>query len=458
MPFTKLLSPTCLIAVLAAAMALTAAPACAQDEAVEAAGAQADSRPAEVQPDPQAIAARELLEAASKALSEAGAFSADIELAADIEQAFARDLMPTASGTMVASASPDGDWRVRIEGTTRPMGQSEDSNFDVLWADRKVTTVEHLNQTVVEGPVALVKGTLLSTVGRLQAIPGLTEGSAPFETMLNNPRTTFALGDTIEVDGIECRVVRATMVIAGRPQYHSIAIGVDDQLPYRIMRHNVGFESGPAIGTEFSQFVLGDDAIAGRAWTIETPTGYEREIITTPQARSPAQSGQLTGNDGASKGVTKSPSLTPSYPLSPKWQFQTRDGEVVSHTSIKGKTSVLYFWGTWCIPCKRAAPLNEQLWEDFGGQKHFEMVGLAVRERDPDATYQAIDDAGYGWTQLVGADKVATLFEVERYPTWFVIGPAGEVLYQSGRPEGGDFEPIFAEMRKAIDKGLELSK
>ncbi len=433
-------------------LSVSTAPLAAQDDDAEAGDV--------IRTNVESNEARELLEATHALLDEAGAFVADVKFVAKMEQAFAAGMLPSASGQYVAAADDQGVWRVRISGEAMPFGTKENTPFDVVWNDHTVTTRESLSKTVIEGPANRVRGTLFSTVRQLQSLPGVDKGQTPFAAILAPNASTFELAPDETIAGVPCRVIHATTKKGSGSEYLSIALGHADHLPHRIMRHPGGFDKGTAIGAEFSNISTDDATIADQSWTIETPEDFEREVLKPAGAANPEQHNAIAGNDGAKplRSLTKNPNITPSYQLSPKWQFQTQDGDVVSRKSLTGFTSVLYFWGTWSVPSQRAAPLNIELWEDFGDRKHFKMVGLAVRERDPQATYEYIQEHGYDWIQLVGADKPARLFDVSRYPTWFVIGPAGEILYQSDKPEGGDYAPIFDKIRAAVDKGLELSK
>lgn len=442
-------------------LGLSSAPLAAQDSPAQDPPAKdVATQTNEATTNTDSAQARELLETSRDLIKEAGAFSADVKFVATMEQAFAADMLPSASGHYVAAADDLGVWRVHISGQTKPFGSKELTAFDVVWADHNAISVETPTKTVIEGPAHRIRGTLFSTVRQLQSLPGIDQGEAPFEAILVPNATTFELAEDETIAGVPCRVIHATTKSGRSTQSLSIALGIEDHLPHRIMRHPGGFLKHTAIGSEFSNISLNPDQAADQTWTIETPEGFEREVIKPAEAANPSQTPTLAAKDGATSAgtLTKNPSVVPSYQRSPKWQFKTREGDIVSRKSLTGYTSVLYFWGSWCVPCRRAAPLNVELWEDYKDQKHFKMVGLAVRERDPDATYAYIEEHGYDWTQLVGADKPAKFFGVTRYPTWFVIGPAGEVLYQSDKPEGGDYGPIFDKIRAAVDKGLELSK
>lgn len=40
----------------------------------------------------------------------------------------------------------------------------------------------------------------------------------------------------------------------------------------------------------------------------------------------------------------------------PAFELETRDGKVISLSDFKGKTIILNFWATWCVPCIKEMP------------------------------------------------------------------------------------------------------
>lgn len=469
MPQTHLLAIASLrpAALIASCMLLLTPASLAQDAVSEEPmdDSQTEQRAASGQENPAAAEqvsnpARDILLASRQSLVENGVFAAKIEVVAEMEALFA-GMLPTADATYLAASNEDGTWNVRVAGSGKPFGKPDITSFDVIWTGSTVTTLESDVQKVLQGPADRVRGTSFTQAKALLGIPGLTEGNAPYTEELEGRNVTLELAQPANIGDVRCQIIRVTLSQGRSTRYQSIAVGAEDFLPRQIMIHPQGFDGSNSIGTRFTEISTDPEAIGTVSWTMETPDGYELETITAPvaQRRAPAnQSEAMTEQTGAKLTNDKPLKPTPLYQLSPKWQMQTADGTVVSNETLKGKVAVLYFWGTWCIPCRKASPLNKELFADFGEQKHFEMVGLAVRERDPQAAYDYASENGYAWTQLVGADKPATMLGVQRYPTWIVVGPAGELLYTSGQPEGGEFETIFEEIRAAVTKGIEMAK
>jgi thiol-disulfide isomerase/thioredoxin len=110
----------------------------------------------------------------------------------------------------------------------------------------------------------------------------------------------------------------------------------------------------------------------------------------------------------------------------PDFSFTSRQGELITLESLKGKTVVLDFWGTWCKPCLMATPGLLEL-----NQKYSEhgvvFIGVAVNDEEHSwAAY--IDKTGMSWPQFLDRTRsMAIRFGVGTYPTYIVIDGEGIV-------------------------------
>lgn len=52
----------------------------------------------------------------------------------------------------------------------------------------------------------------------------------------------------------------------------------------------------------------------------------------------------------------------------PAVSMETREGEVVTLDSYRGKVILLNFWATWCAPCREEMPALDALQAEFGGE------------------------------------------------------------------------------------------
>jgi cytochrome c biogenesis protein CcmG/thiol:disulfide interchange protein DsbE len=108
------------------------------------------------------------------------------------------------------------------------------------------------------------------------------------------------------------------------------------------------------------------------------------------------------------------------------------DGSTVSLDAYKGKTVVLNFWASWCIPCKEENPALTDAWERYRGT---DVVLLGVVFQDStDAARDYTTRLGNTWPSAVDGDgSVALGYGVFGPPETYFIGADGVI---SGRHIG----------------------
>lgn len=97
---------------------------------------------------------------------------------------------------------------------------------------------------------------------------------------------------------------------------------------------------------------------------------------------------------------------------------QTITDQNIAQLCGEGKPLLIDFWATWCGPCKRMAPVIEQLAQDYEGRA---LVGKCDVEDNEDLATQyqvtsiptivVLDTQGKVSTRLVGVQPKAKLEE-----------------------------------------------
>ena len=147
----------------------------------------------------------------------------------------------------------------------------------------------------------------------------------------------------------------------------------------------------------------------------------------------------------------------------PPFELKDFDGKTVKLSDFKGKVLVLDFWGTWCPPCRASMPAIQKVHEKY---KDRGVVVLGMNsESNPKANPKKFkEDNKITYGSVTKAETVSGLYKVQGWPTFYVIGKDGKVVWGatglSSPPGGGggaaaQLEYLESNLSQAIDKALE---
>ncbi len=111
-----------------------------------------------------------------------------------------------------------------------------------------------------------------------------------------------------------------------------------------------------------------------------------------------------------------------------------------------GKTFVVEFWATWCMPCRQSIPHLNQLYQTLK-TRNVEMIGISdestkivqdyLRKKGPGMSYTVVSDPSGTmqdlWMKPAGAKGI---------PTAFIVSPSGRIAY-IGHPMDPAFERVL---------------
>jgi len=124
-------------------------------------------------------------------------------------------------------------------------------------------------------------------------------------------------------------------------------------------------------------------------------------------------------------------------------------GESLSLASFKGKTVLLDFWATWCMPCRADGPALEKLYRKYG-EKDLMILGISVSEE------RAIVEKFLGEhphtypIALTTENEMPLPYQISVFPTYMVIDRDGTLTEVVSGDKG------FGTLKKLLKKaGLE---
>jgi thiol-disulfide isomerase/thioredoxin len=90
----------------------------------------------------------------------------------------------------------------------------------------------------------------------------------------------------------------------------------------------------------------------------------------------------------------------------PVFELLSNKGEPVTNADFAGKTTLINFWATWCVPCRKEMPMLMELHTEYA-PRGFQVVGIALDEVQP--VNRFIEEISISYPILVGeADVMAT--------------------------------------------------
>lgn len=108
----------------------------------------------------------------------------------------------------------------------------------------------------------------------------------------------------------------------------------------------------------------------------------------------------------------------------------TLDGTEFDINSLRGKYVLIDFWGVWCGPCVAEMPKVKVFQEKYRDK----LVVLGINSGDTKEKIQKfINENGYNWQQLMSdkkntPDNFVNRFNVQGFPTKFIIDPSGTIV------------------------------
>ena len=111
----------------------------------------------------------------------------------------------------------------------------------------------------------------------------------------------------------------------------------------------------------------------------------------------------------------------------PDFNLLTPNGKSISLSDYKGRTVLLNFWATWCIPCKKELPSMQRLYEDLK-LDGFEIVAISIDRDKKERVHQYIEEYSLTFPVLLDpSQKVRKDYFILGLPTSYLIGKDGKL-------------------------------
>ncbi len=410
--------------------------------------------------------AQEVLQAAAERLNEEPKLRASMTIHGEGAEMF-RSILPKGEASLVLrrveskpveGQDPTSYWQGRVTGksTTGTPNEPEPIDLDFIETPDAHHWIDHAKKKVFNMvPARAMSSRSTAYSASRMLLPAELMQTPAFKNEFEAEE--LALLDAAEVNGVACDVVELTYpklenarANPTKPQQVKLFIGKEDRRLYRVERIS-GADMFKTIAVlEFSNWKA-DEAISDKDFELAVPEGYQLEeakpVVVRPtnvrpveQAPRPAQTEQQR---------PQTPQVT--HPPAPDFTLMLGTDEQVTLESLRGTTTVLYFWGTWCLECREYSPLMSKLAEEFEGQP-VRVIAAAVRERDPATARDLVTLRDYKFEVAPDAAGAAEAFSVTTFPTFVVIDPAGGLVGTEVFKRNTSSGPVITRLKELIAK------
>ncbi len=111
--------------------------------------------------------------------------------------------------------------------------------------------------------------------------------------------------------------------------------------------------------------------------------------------------------------------------LAPPFSARTLGGDTANLMALRGKSVVINFWATWCVPCRTEMPELQALHETNG------VPVLAVNLAEPETAVQRwADEFELSLTLVLDPDRhIAEAYHLRGQPSTYVVAPDGIITH-----------------------------
>lgn len=176
-------------------------------------------------------------------------------------------------------------------------------------------------------------------------------------------------------------------------------------------------------------FYEDDESAATLKVLDQIPQDIRQAVDVLHRAPTPMKPRELTDSgDPVRRGLDMSLKAYRGNPVPEKLSLKNIEGDLVTHKDYTGRVTLVNFWASWCPPCVEEIPSLNRLREILHGRP-FELVSIDYAE-DADIIRHFLQHVDVDFPVLLDADgRVSASWKVLVYPSTFVIGPDGRIVY-----------------------------
>lgn len=113
------------------------------------------------------------------------------------------------------------------------------------------------------------------------------------------------------------------------------------------------------------------------------------------------------------------------------FEMTDKDGQIITHESLRGKVVLLDFWFISCGPCWIKFPKLQEIYDRYHSNPLVEIyaVNRPMQRDEPGQLYSSIEKREYSFPVLRGTQEIMDAFNVYVYPSVAIIDQTGKVVF-----------------------------
>ncbi|MGW8143348.1 MAG: TlpA family protein disulfide reductase, partial [Anaerolineales bacterium] len=116
--------------------------------------------------------------------------------------------------------------------------------------------------------------------------------------------------------------------------------------------------------------------------------------------------------------------------VAPNFSLTTVDGEKISLHDLRGKTVLVNYWVTWCVPCIEEMPILEKLHKEYQDDDFVMLSINGIAQDDLSKVMNTLGEFGVTFPVVLDeGDAVYNEFQVRFMPTSFFIDSHGVIRH-----------------------------
>ncbi|MCR9076576.1 MAG: TlpA family protein disulfide reductase, partial [bacterium] len=336
-----------------------------------------------------AQSAEEILDASKAAIAEIDGFQAQFRMKGEGGSMFA-ETMPSMSGQVFFGTHDEfgrvihtiGESKDKQKDPSKPMDQLI-AGDRFIWVDRQEKTINEAPRgSTVRGLPSSLNLVLISSIINDDPYAQDTDGAVSI-TLGAQEAVAGEMCDQIVIKRPEAKGSRR-----GAQAYTDAIwwISTSDKLPRKVQQIT---DAGMVkITLEFEMSNLRVIEAKQDQLDVRRPDGFSF-VSSMPKPRGEAQDAPETlTTEPTDRPTADQPAQDndrprpPTVPSAPSFSFSTVSGDSVDNSTQQGRVTMLYFMGSWCVPCAQTTPLISTLRDEISDDA-FDLYALSVREGDP---------------------------------------------------------------------------